>query len=133
MYHREPVMSLPVAGQLPASKTPADRRWSFVANDDAVQPGLGTLSIVQGRRDLDSYAIDTNDIGRGCVEVLFAKKDDAAEVYAVTCNPAGSPVSCTCPGFLFGKRRGIVCKHATAVQELVADGVIETRPVRRLA
>ena len=89
-------------------------------------PGLGVLSIVQGRRDLESYAIDTNAIG-GCVEVLFVKKDDAGEVYGVTLNRAGSPVSCTCPGHQFGRKKGIVCKHAAAVRELIADGILDVK------
>lgn len=112
------------AGQLPASKTHAERRWTFLPSADATQLGLGTLSIVQGRRDMDSYAIDVADIGKGCCEVLFVKKDNTGEVYAVTCNRVGSPVACTCPGHFFGRKKGIVCKHATATKELLADGVI---------
>lgn len=120
----EELPMLPTSGSLPASKTHESRRWAFVPTADPTLPGLGVLTIAQGRRDLDSYAIDTNDIGRGCFEVLFVKKDDTAEVYAVTCSRAASPVGCTCPGFAFGKRRGIRCKHMDAVKELVADGLL---------
>lgn len=121
------MVALPTAGTLPASKTHAERRWTFLPSADATLPGLGVLSIVQGRRDLESYAIDTNAIGMGCVEVLFVKKDDAGEVYGVTLNRAGSPVACTCPGHQFGRKKGIVCKHAAAVRELIADGILDVK------
>ena len=52
---------LPITGTLPASKTHATRRWSFIASTDCTQPGLGVLTLVQGRRFVDSYGIDVED------------------------------------------------------------------------
>lgn len=120
-------MNLPTAGTLPASKTHAERRWTFLPTAEPTLPGLGTLSIVQGRRDLESYAIDTNPIGRGCVEVLFVKKDNAGEVYGVTCDKTGMPRACTCPGHFFGRKKGIECKHVAAVRDLIANDVLDVK------
>jgi hypothetical protein len=85
---------LPISGTLPASKTHATRRWTFIENADYTQPGLGVVTLIQGRRDLDSYAIDVEE-----GELLFAKLDDSAEVYGVTLNRVGQPVKCNCTGF----------------------------------
>jgi hypothetical protein len=110
---------LPVTGQLPASKTHATRRWTFIASDDRTQPGLGTVTLVQGRRDVDSYAVDTVD-----GEVLFCRLDDSSEVYGVQLNRVGQPIKCSCKGFSCKK----TCKHVDAARELIADGIICTRP-----
>lgn len=87
-------MSLPLCGQLPASKTHSARRWSFLAFADESSPSLGVLTIVQGRRDCDSYGVAVE-----AGQVLFAKLDADADVYGVTLDRAGKPVACTCRGF----------------------------------
>jgi hypothetical protein len=103
-------------GQLPASKTHGTaRRWSFVPANDCTLPTLGTITIVQGRRDADSYGVDVVD-----GEILFAKLDAEADVYAVRCDRAGKPVRCTCKGFSFKK----TCKHLDTARELMAEGII---------
>ena len=108
-------MCLPVCGTLPATRTHATRRWSFIENADCTQPGLGVLTLVQGRRFVDSYGIDVED-----GEVLFAKLDASAEVYGVQLNRTGKPVACNCTGFHFNKK----CKHIDAAREMIADGII---------
>jgi hypothetical protein len=119
--------TLPVAGGLPASKTHAARRFAWVPSRDCTLPALGTLTIAQGR-DLDSYSVDVEDGGEGFHEVLFVNKDATGEVYAVTCSPAGRVVDCTCPGRLFGRRRGVECKHMDATRELIAVDVLHIQP-----
>ena len=120
--------TLPLAGSLPASKTHAERRFAWQPTRDLTQPALGTLTIIAGKRNVDSYAIDVESIGRGAHQVLFVKKDDAGEVYGVTCSPAGRVVDCTCAGRCFGRRRGIECKHMAAARELIADDIIALSP-----
>ncbi|QEL14047.1 hypothetical protein [Limnoglobus roseus] len=107
-----------VTGQLPASKSHAARRWAFVPTSEPTKPGLGTLTIVQGKRDLDSYGIDVE-----AGEVLFCKLDAAADVYGVACDRAGRPVKCTCDGFHFKR----TCKHCDAAKELIREGLIAAR------
>jgi hypothetical protein len=110
--------TLPITGTLPASKTHASRRWSFVASADRTQPGLGVLTLVQGRRDLDSYGVDVVD-----GEVLFCRLDAASDVYGVSCDRVGNPVKCNCKGFCFKK----TCKHIDATRELKAEGILAAR------
>ncbi|QEL20418.1 hypothetical protein [Limnoglobus roseus] len=106
---------LPVAGSLPASKThKAGRRWAFLPSADATSPSLGTLTIVQSKRDTVSYSVAVED-----GQVLFCKLTDG-EVYGVTLDRSGRPVKCSCPGFCFQK----TCKHCDTVKELKADGVL---------
>lgn len=107
--------TLPTAGQLAPSKTHAERRWTFVASPEG-SPAAGVLTIAQGRRDLDSYAVSVEP-----GKVVLAKLDDSGDVYAVHC-PAGTPAKCNCTGFTFKK----TCKHADAARELIADGLIAT-------
>ncbi|QEL19934.1 hypothetical protein PX52LOC_07017 [Limnoglobus roseus] len=109
-------MCLPVAGSLPASKTHAKgRRWAFLPSADATSPSLGTLTIVQSKRDTVSYGIARED-----GQVLFAKVTGTAEVYGVTCDRAGRPVKCNCKGYSFKA----TCKHVDTVEELKADGIL---------
>ncbi|QEL18853.1 hypothetical protein [Limnoglobus roseus] len=108
-------MCLPVAGSLPASKThKAGRRWALLPSADATSPSLGTLTIVQSKRDTVSYGVAVEG-----GQVLFCKLSDG-EVYGVTLDRSGRPVCCTCDGFHFVKR----CKHLDTVKELIADGVL---------
>lgn len=111
---------LPTSGQLLASKTHKARHWTWVPTRDLTKPALGTLTIVQGRREAVSYSIDVESIGRDCHQVLFVKLDDAGDVYGVTCDSTGKPVACTCSGHgRFGH-----CKHRDATVELLADDVL---------
>jgi hypothetical protein len=109
---------LPITGTLPASKTHRERRWAFTPTSDITQPGLGTLTLVQGKRDLDSYGIDIEE-----GQLLFAKLDESAEVYGVSIR-CGTPTRCTCTGFHFTKK----CKHLDAARELIADGILDAQP-----
>lgn len=109
------MFALPVAGSLPASKSHAARRWVFIASADPTSPSLGTVTIAQGRRDLDSYGVAVEG-----GQVLFAKQDAAADVYAVTLAPSGRPVLCTCRGFVKAR----CCKHKDVTAELIADGLL---------
>lgn len=110
------MLALPVAGTLPASRSHTARRWTFLPAADASSVSLGTLTITQGRRDLDSYAVevDANES-----RVLLCKLEDG-EIYAVEIDRAGKPVRCNCDGFRFVK----TCKHSDAVRELIADDVL---------
>lgn len=85
---------LPTAGELTASKSHKVRRWMFVPARDTSKPGLGTVTILQGKRDADSYAVDVE-----AGQVLFVKLDDAGDVYGVTCDRAGHAVRCNCQGY----------------------------------
>lgn len=109
------MFTLPVCGTLPASKTHAARRWSFQPAADVTSPSLGVVTIVQGTRDLDSYGVAVEGS-----QVLFAKLDADADVYAVTLAPSARPVHCTCKGFAKARH----CKHVDAARELIADGVL---------
>ncbi len=117
-------MCLPVAGLLPASRSHAARRWTWQPTRDCTQPALGTVTIVQGRREAVSYSVDVESIGRGCHQVLFVKLADSAEVYGVTCDPAGVPVACNCPGH---GRHGH-CKHRDTTAELIAEDIVPLIP-----
>lgn len=105
----------PVAGQLPASKTHKERRWTFVPTAEPTKPGLGVLTLVQGRRDADSYTVDVEG-----GQVLFCKLDAAADVYGVECH-RGTPVKCNCRGFSFAK----TCKHVDATREMIAEELLK--------
>lgn len=95
-----------VSGQLAASKTHTERRWTFCN---------GVVTIVQGRRDCDSYGVEVDGS-----QVLFAKLDAEADVYGVQLTPAGRPVHCTCRGFAKARR----CKRIDTAREMIADGLI---------
>ena len=88
------MFALPVAGQLPAFKSHAARRWQFMAAADCTSPSLGTVTVVQGKRDVVSYGVAVEE-----GQVLFAKLDGSA-VYGVTvtrtvCPPAAPATAST--------------------------------------
>jgi hypothetical protein len=116
-------MCLPTCGILRASKSHAARRWTWVPSRDLTQPALGTLAIVQGKREATSYSVDIEDIGRGSHSVLFVRLD-GPEIYSVTVSPAGRPVDCTCSGH---GRHGH-CKHRDTVGELIAEDILPLMP-----
>ncbi|QEL20540.1 hypothetical protein [Limnoglobus roseus] len=102
-------------GSLPASKThKSGRQWAFLPSSDLASPSLGTLTIVQSKRDTVSYAVAVEDH-----QVLFAKAD-GSEVYGVNLK-AGRSVRCSCTGFCFKR----TCKHLDAAVEMIADGVLD--------
>lgn len=106
---------LPTAGELSASKSHKERRWTFVPTRDTSKPGLGIVTICQGKRDADSYAVDVE-----AGQVLFVKLDDAGDVYGVTCDRAGRAVKCNCQGY----GRAKTCKHADVTRELIAEQLV---------
>jgi hypothetical protein len=106
------------SGFLPATKTHRVRSWSFIASADRTQPSMGTLTITQGNRDTENYAIDHID-----GDVLFAKLSDEADVYAVRSDRAGNPMACNCRGFSRMKH----CKHVDATKQLKAVGILAAR------
>lgn len=108
-------MPLPVAGQMPASRTHAARRWTFIATADA-RPGCGVLTIVQGKTEVDSYAVEVEG-----GKVLFCKLADG-DIYGVDLH-AGRPVRCNCKGYSFKR----TCKHVDAAREMLADEVLAVR------
>lgn len=116
--------TLPTAGLLPASKTHGARRWTFTPSRDCTQPALGTVTIVQGKREAVSYSVDVESIGDECHQVFFVKLDGTAEVYGVTVAPNGKPVACTCSGH---GRHGH-CKHRDTTAELIAEDILHLLP-----
>ncbi|QEL17422.1 hypothetical protein [Limnoglobus roseus] len=112
-------MPLPTCGQLAPTLThKAGRRWAFLPSADATSPSLGTLTIVQSKRDTISYGVALEE-----GQVLFLKLTDG-EVYGVTLDRAGRPAKCSCPGYCFKK----TCKHCDCTKELLADGVLDAAP-----
>jgi hypothetical protein len=103
-----------VSGTLPPTKTHDDRRWTWVPMDESMQPVLGVLTIVQGRRDIDSYGVGVDG-----PTLVFANRDEKAEMYTVQI-VAGRPGRCSCEGFHFTKD----CKHRHATTALLDAGVI---------
>jgi hypothetical protein len=80
----------------------------------------GTLTILQGKRDADSYQVDedTSENLGPARRFLLAKLDAEGDVYAVTIGPRGN----TCSGIFCGHAKNPSCKHRDAVLMLLAVG-----------
>lgn len=116
-----------VSALLPPSKSfakPGSRRYHWLP----ARPGafhLGTLTLVQGRRDADSYQLDEEPTGvPGVRRFLLAKLDAEGDVYAVEIGWAGV----TCSGVWCG--RCATCKHREAVVDLLTRGELGDAPTQ---
>jgi hypothetical protein len=116
------IVCLIISSALPASKSHKARGYHWLP----AAPGSfhrGTLTILQGRRDADSYAVDedTTEALGTARRFLLAKLDADGDVYAVTIGRRGN----TCSGMFCGKHP--TCKHRDAVADLLRQG--ELTPV----
>lgn len=102
-------------GELPSSKTHKARRWYWVATSDSSVGTLGTLTIVQGRREIDTYYVWPY----GDAIVIANAATVAGEIYEVR----GGVCNCK------GHRHTNHCKHADAVAALAAEGVLQPQGV----
>jgi hypothetical protein len=106
-----------ISNSLPATRTYKTRSLMWVSATDPTLPQLGTLTVLRGRAPT-TYLVGFDDADPR--EVLLAKQDAAADVYAVRLTPAGQACGCTCPGFRFTGR----CVHRDAVATLVGEGAV---------
>ena len=105
---------LPYTDILPATKSSKHNRLSFVASER--QTG-GVLTLTTDRTAEDYAVVESiaNAEGRG----FAVAKYEGDECYSVFCGRT-VPTSCDCPGF---ERHGH-CKHATALEKLIAEGAL---------
>lgn len=89
-----------ISNALLAMRTYRTRSLMWVGATDPTAVHLGTLTVLRGRTQT-TYLVFFDDSPR---EVLLAKQDAAADVYAVRLTPAGQTCGCSCPGFRFTGR-----------------------------
>jgi hypothetical protein len=112
---------------LPATKSAphAAVRWT----PSGTVPASGLLTIQSKRCDV-TYLVCEMPGSYPVRNFLFAKADgtpgsDKEEsCYTVSVGVAGSPCSCTCKGFIYG--RGKPCKHVEAAVAVIDNGWMRT-------
>ena len=75
-----------VSSRLEPTKTYRTRSFAWVSASDPTLPHLGTLTVLRGRTPT-TYLVGVSDDDPR--EVLLAKQDGHADVYAVRLTPAG--------------------------------------------
>jgi len=118
---------LPLAGDLPASKTHAVRRWTWVRRSDphALEDGVLTITLRRSAKpgaasDDDSYAVaEQPEAVRGWRRFFLVNLTDRTQkdVYEVVLGGRGD--TCTCDA---GKYRVPNCKHRDALRAVVRAG-----------
>lgn len=106
-----------ISNALPATRTYKARSLMWVSAADPTAVHLGTLTVLRGRTPTTYLVGFSDDDPR---EVLLAKQDGHADVYAVRLTPAGQACGCTCPGFRFTGH----CVHRDAVATLIDEGAV---------
>ena len=115
-------MIAPVCRPLPSTKTHARRHYHWCRTGGET---VGTLAIVQGRREAETYAVDEDTAEPFPVRTWLLAKAADGEVYGVTIDPAGW--RCTCTGFVTARSHGRprTCKHVEAVRDLFESGDLD--------
>jgi hypothetical protein len=123
---------LPIAGDLPATKTYASRRWVWTRNPDLTALADGRLTITCKRSakpgakaEYDSYDVaEQFEAVRG-FRRFYAVNLESGEVYEVTLGGRGD--LCTCDAAKCKVPSG--CKHRHALRAVLAAGGFEREEV----
>lgn len=111
---------------LRASKSDAHRSITWTPSATVRHAGLLTI---QGKRSNCAYLVVEMEASYPVRNFLMVKSDatpgtDKSEThYTVSVGVAGSPMGCTCKGFIYG--RGKPCKHLEAADAILANGWLD--------